>query len=110
VGRWDGAVVSAAIRRGTAKPDYLVIDLVTGMEGYSGAVTLYGKPSGTTVMIGESYDPADPTASACRVALSRGGNALEAEEIGPCPLPRRRLRLRRRHDARRMTRMRLSHL
>ncbi|HRP79590.1 MAG TPA: hypothetical protein PL183_10935 [Aquamicrobium sp.] len=83
VGRWDGAVVSAAIRRGTAKPDYLVIDLVTGMEGCSGAVTLYGKPSGTTV-IGESYDPADPTAPACRVALSREGNALGAEEMGPC--------------------------
>lgn len=82
-GRWEGASLSATIRRGTAKPDYLVIDLAVGAEGCAGAVTLYGKPDGTTVT-GESYDPADPAAPVCRVDLSRNGDTLDAEEAGPC--------------------------
>lgn len=83
-GQWGGSALSATIRRGTAKPDYLVIDLVTGMEGCSGAVTLYGKPSGTTVT-GESYDPNDPSAPVCRVDLSRDDKGvLTTEEAGPC--------------------------
>ncbi len=85
VGQWNGgSALSATIRRGAAKPDYLVIDLHTGSEGCSGAVTLYGKPKGATVL-GESYDSKDPSAPVCRVELlldSEG--ALKAEVAGPC--------------------------
>jgi hypothetical protein len=85
-GRWEGSGegnLSATIRRGTAKPDYLVIDLVTGVPGCSGAVTLYGKPKGATVL-GESYDPKDPSAPVCRVELSLGKGVLKTEVAGPC--------------------------
>jgi uncharacterized protein YecT (DUF1311 family) len=87
VGEWadsGGGELSAIIRRGTAKPDYLVIELATGALGCSGAVTLYGKPRGRTVL-GESYDPGDPSAPVCRVELSLGGEGeLMAEAVGPC--------------------------
>lgn len=83
-GEWSGGNLMATIRRGTAKPDYLVIDLVTGSEGCAGAVTLYGKPSGATVR-GESYDPNDSAAPVCRVELSRDGKGgLKSDEAGPC--------------------------
>ena len=87
VGEWTGSgegELSATIRRGTAKPDYLVIDLVTAVEGCSGAVTLYGKPKGSAVL-GESYDPNDPAAPACRVELSLDSKGmLKTEVAGPC--------------------------
>ena len=86
VGEWAGSgegALSATIRRGTARPDYLVIDLYAGWEGCSGAVTLYGKPRGQTVL-GESYDPNDPSAPVCRVELSLEKGALKVEEAGPC--------------------------
>lgn len=86
VGRWSGSgagALLAVIRRGTARPDYLVIDLVVGTEGCSGAVTLYGKPKGATVL-GESYDPNDSTAPVCRVELSLAKDMLRAEVAGPC--------------------------
>jgi hypothetical protein len=83
-GEWSGGNLMATIRRGTAKPDYLVIDLVTGIEGCAGAVTLYGKPDGATVR-GESYDPNDPAAPVCRVQLSSDDKGiLKTEEAGPC--------------------------
>ena len=83
-GEWSGGNLTATIRRGTAKPDYLVIDLVTGQEGCAGAITLYGKPNGTAVR-SESYDPNDPSAPVCRVDLSRDGKGvLTAEEAGSC--------------------------
>lgn len=87
VGTWRGGgpgSLSAFIRRGTAKPDYLVIDLLSAGEGCSGAVTLYGKPEGATVL-GESYDPDDPSAPVCRVELSLdGAGGLKAETAGAC--------------------------
>lgn len=86
LGEWAGGgegSLSATIRRGTARPDYLVIDLVTGAPGCSGAVTLYGKPKGTRVL-GESYDPNTPSAPICRVELSLGRGALTTEVAGPC--------------------------
>src|SRR6185312_10180276 len=86
VGKWEGSGegnLSATIRRGTAKPDYLVIDLVTGVPGCSGAVTLYGKPKGTAVLA-ESYDPNGPSAPVCRVELSLDKGALKTEVAGPC--------------------------
>lgn len=76
--------MSATIRRGTAKPDYLVIDLVTGLLGCSGAVTLFGKPEGATVF-SEGYDPTDLGAPVCGVDFSIDGKgALTAEEVGFC--------------------------
>jgi len=86
VGEWAGGgegTVTATIRRGTAKPDYLVIDLVTGVPGCSGAVTLYGKPKGAAVL-GESYDPKNPSAPVCRVELSLDKGVLKTEVAGPC--------------------------
>ena len=87
VGEWAGSgegAVTATIRRGTAKPDYLVIELVTGVPGCSGAVTLYGKPKGSSVL-GESYDPNDPSAPVCRVDLSLDDKGvLKTEVAGPC--------------------------
>lgn len=87
VGEWAGSgegSLSATIRHGTAKPDYLVIELTTGVPGCSGAVTLYGKPKGATVL-GESYDPNDPSAPVCRVELSLDGKGtLKTEVAGPC--------------------------
>jgi hypothetical protein len=87
VGRWEGSGegnLSARIRRGAAKPDYLVIDLVAGVPGCSGAVTLYGKPKDKAVL-GESYDPNDPSAPVCRVELSFDKKGmLTAEEVGSC--------------------------
>ena len=84
VGKWNGdGGLSATIRRGTAKPDYLVIDLFTGAEGCSGAVTLYGKPKGSTV-VGESYDPKDPSAPVCRVELTLDKGVLKTQVVGPC--------------------------
>lgn len=86
-GNWEGSGagnLTATIRRGTAKPAYLVIELATGAPGCSGAVTLYGKPDGTTVL-GESYAPDDPSAPVCRIGLSLGGDGvLTAEVTGPC--------------------------
>jgi hypothetical protein len=87
VGEWAGSgegTVTATIRRGTAKPDYLVIELTTGVPGCSGAVTLYGKPNGSSVL-GESYNPNDPSAPVCRVELSLDGkDVLKTEVAGPC--------------------------
>jgi len=86
VGEWTGSGegrLSAAIRRGTAKPDFLVVDLTTGTEGCAGTVTLYGKPQDGT-LLGESYDPNDPAAPVCRVDLSLDHGALKVEEAGPC--------------------------
>jgi hypothetical protein len=87
VGRWEGSGegnLSARIRRGTAKPDYLVIDLVTGVPGCSGSVTLYGKPTDNAVG-GESYDPANPGAPVCTIDFSLDGKGtLTAEEVGSC--------------------------
>jgi uncharacterized protein YecT (DUF1311 family) len=87
VGEWAGSgegTVTATIRRGTAKPDYLVIELVTGVPGCSGAVTLYGKPKGSSVR-GESYDPNDPAAPVCRADLSLDDKGvLKTEVAGPC--------------------------
>lgn len=87
VGEWEGSGagnLSARIRRGTAKPDYLVIDLVTGVPGCSGSVTLYGKPKDKAVL-GESYDPNDSSAPVCRVELSLDEKGmLTAEEVGSC--------------------------
>jgi uncharacterized protein YecT (DUF1311 family) len=87
VGRWEGGGagnLSARIRRGTAKPDYLVIDLVTGVPGCSGSVTLYGKPTDNAVG-GESYDPANPGAPVCTIDFSLDGKGtLTAEEVGSC--------------------------
>ncbi|CAM5180036.1 hypothetical protein CDEF62S_00058 [Castellaniella defragrans] len=86
IGKWSGngaGALSAVIRRGTAKPDYLVIDLMVGTEGCSGAVTLYGKPEGATVL-GESYDSNDSTAPVCRVELTLAKDLLKTEVAGPC--------------------------
>ncbi|MBN8975397.1 MAG: DUF1311 domain-containing protein [Rhizobiales bacterium] len=87
VGEWAGSgegTITATIRRGTAKPDYLVIDLTIGVPGCSGAVTLYGKPNGSSVL-GESYNPNDPSAPVCRVGLSLDGkDVLKTEVAGPC--------------------------
>ncbi|HWM82076.1 MAG TPA: lysozyme inhibitor LprI family protein [Pseudolabrys sp.] len=86
VGTWNGSgegALSATIRRGTAKPDYLVIDLYTGIKGCTGAVTLYGKPKGTLVL-GESYDPKNPTAPVCRVELTLDKGVLKTAVTGPC--------------------------
>ncbi len=86
LGEWKSSGegdLSATIRRGTAKPDYLVIDLVTGVPGCSGAVTLYGKPKGNAVL-GESYDPEFRGAPVCRVELSLDKGALKTETAGPC--------------------------
>lgn len=84
VGTWGGdGGLSATIRRGTAKPDYLVIDLYAGAKGCSGAVTLYGKPKGSTVL-GESYDPKNPSAPVCRVELTLDNGVLTTQVAGPC--------------------------
>lgn len=81
IGQWNGSALSATIRRGVAKPDYLVIDLYAGAKDCSGAVTLYGKPT----VLGESYDPKDPSAPVCRVELSLDSRrALKAKVAGPC--------------------------
>ncbi|MEH6949911.1 lysozyme inhibitor LprI family protein [Nitrobacter sp. NHB1] len=90
VGKWEGSgngSVSATIRRGTAKPDYLVIDLVAGMPGCSGAVTLYGKPEGNAVLVGESYEPNNRDIPVCRVKLSLDSKGVLTTEVaGPCTL------------------------
>ncbi len=84
VGKWTGGgALSATIRRGAAKPDYLVIDLHTAGQGCSGAVTLYGKPTGSTVL-GESDNPNEPAAPVCRVELTLDKGGLTAEVAGPC--------------------------
>ncbi len=86
VGKWasrDESSLSATIRRGAAKPDYLVIDLHAAGEDCSGAVTLYGKPKERT-LLGESYDPNEPAAPVCRVELTLDGGVLKAEVAGPC--------------------------
>ncbi len=84
VGKWKGGGLTATIRRGTAKPDYLVIDLMTAAEGCSGAVTLYGKPTATSVL-GESYDASDRTAPVCKVDIVLGKpGEMEATTAGDC--------------------------
>lgn len=84
VGKWTGrGALSATIRRGAAKPDYLVIELRTAGKGCSGAVTLYGKPTGNMVL-GESYNPNEPAAPVCRVELTLDKSGLKAEVAGPC--------------------------
>jgi hypothetical protein len=84
VGSWNGDGLSATIRRGTAKPEFLVIDLVTGAKDCSGAVTLFGKPDGKSVT-GASYDPNDKAAPVCQVDFSIGDDGgMEASAAGPC--------------------------
>ncbi|MGB3271600.1 MAG: lysozyme inhibitor LprI family protein [Xanthobacteraceae bacterium] len=87
IGKWEGSdhgSLSATIRRGTVKPSYLVIDLVTGQSGCSGAVTLYGEPKDKTVL-GESYDPVAPATPVCRVQLSIDNKSvLTTNVVGPC--------------------------
>ncbi len=85
-GKWTGSGegrLSATIRRGTAKPDYLVIDLATAADGCAGAVTLYGKPKDGAVS-GESYDANDLSAPVCRVELSLEKGMLKTETAGSC--------------------------
>lgn len=88
IGKWEGGdhgSLSATIRRGTVKPNYLVIDLVTGQPSCSGAVTLYGKPKEDRTVLGESYDPSTPTAPICRVQLVIDNKGvLTTEAVGPC--------------------------
>jgi hypothetical protein len=60
-----------------------VIDLYTGIEGCTGAVTLYGKAK-DNVVLGESYDPNDRSAPVCRVELSLDKGVLKAEVTGSC--------------------------
>ncbi|HEU4806084.1 MAG TPA: lysozyme inhibitor LprI family protein [Nitrobacter sp.] len=87
IGKWagsDNSSLSATIRRGAAKPDYLVIDLVAGMPGCSGAVTLYGKPK-ANALVGESYDPNNRGIPVCRVELTLDGKGvLTTAVVGPC--------------------------
>ncbi|MGX9390177.1 lysozyme inhibitor LprI family protein [Nitrobacteraceae bacterium UC4446_H13] len=85
VGKWGSngkGSLSATIRRGTAKPDYLIIDLVVGLPGCSGAVTLYGQPKDSSVL-GESYNVNERRAPACRIefTLSKAGE-LKSNVVG----------------------------
>ncbi len=87
VGSWSGkgsGMLSATIRRGTAKPDYLVVDLITGMPGCSGAVTLYGKPAGRALH-GASYDPIEPSAPVCDINFDLDASGtLNVDAYGDC--------------------------
>ncbi len=87
LGTWVGsrnAGLSASIRRGSAKPEYLVVNLTTAAPGCAGAVTLYGKPEGASLS-GASYDPGDPRAPVCLVDFTLDGSgALTTEVAGPC--------------------------
>ena len=61
-----------------------MIDLAVGAEGCAGAVTLYGKPEGATV-VAQSYDPDDPSAPVCRVELSLDDEGVLTTAVaGPC--------------------------
>jgi hypothetical protein len=86
MGQWksggDGSL-SATIRHGAAKSDYLVIDLHAGIKGCTGAVTLYGKPK-HNVVLGESYDSNNRSAPVCCVELSLDKGVLKAKVAGPC--------------------------
>ncbi len=86
-GAWAGSgegKLAATIRRGNAKPQFLVIDLVTATEGCSGAVTLYGKPEGRRVTA-KSYDAQNPRAPVCTIAFERGADgSLRGETAGDC--------------------------
>lgn len=74
----------ATIRRGIAKPDYLVVDLVTGMPGCSGAVTLYGKPEGRALH-GASYDATEPSAPVCDINFDLDASGtLNVDAYGDC--------------------------
>jgi len=86
VGEWEGEGVSATIRRGTAKPEFLVIDVSAGQPEPScaGAVTVFGKPQGLSVK-GVSYDPNDKAAPICEVHLSiNESGEMEATSRGDC--------------------------
>src|SRR3546814_5618398 len=86
-GKWTGSgegSLSATIRRNTTESDEMRVDLYTGTQACSGAVTLYGKPHGTT-LIGESKEPNEPDAPACRIELSIDSKGtLKTEVAGPC--------------------------
>lgn len=87
LGKWHGSGegnLSADIRNAAGKPGYLVVDLYTGVEGCSGAVTLYGKPK-EAMLLGEAGDQDDSAAPGCRVELSLDAKgALKTEVAGPC--------------------------
>lgn len=86
VGQWQGEGLSATIRRGTEKPEFLVIELVAGQSEppCGGAITLYGKPEGGRVT-GQGFDPGDRDASACRVRFSLDASGyLQAQTAGAC--------------------------
>jgi len=86
-GAWAGSgagKLAATIRRGNAKPQFLVIDMVTATEGCSGAVTLYGKPEGRR-LTAKSYDAQNPRAPVCTIAFERGADGgLRGETAGDC--------------------------
>lgn len=86
-GRWTGSgagVLTATIRRGTAKPEFLVVDVVTGMPGCSGAVTVFGKPEGQRLRA-KSYDAKQPKAPVCTIDFELSApRTLRTESAGDC--------------------------
>jgi hypothetical protein len=89
LGEWVGAGdghIWATIRRGRAKPEYLVADISvsTGEIGCGGSVTVYGK-LGHSAILAESYDPTNPDAPICRIVLTTDGpNSLRITEVEGC--------------------------
>ncbi|MER0240413.1 hypothetical protein [Fulvimarina sp. MAC8] len=88
LGKWvqkeQGYFLEADIRRGSAKPEFLVADVTVVLPRQCvGNVTVYGKPDGST-LVGESYDPKQPEAPVCRLRMSRTGDRLTIEELGSC--------------------------
>ena len=89
IGRWSGTgegELSATIRRNASRPDdsELRVDLQTGTTGCAGAITLYGKPRGNT-LVGESRETDIPDAPVCRIEMSlTDKNTLKTEVAGPC--------------------------
>jgi hypothetical protein len=88
VGKWSGVgegEVDAAIRRGKAKPDWIIIDLEVGAPGCGGSVTVHGRVNADGKVQAQSdKDPAaDP--QMCTIELEMvGRKALRVSEGAGC--------------------------
>lgn len=85
IGVWSGygsGKISAAIRRGSTRPEYLVVNMVVGRPGCSGSVSLYGIPDDNRKLRAESYDSKDPGAPVCtmELMLDNKGQLLVSED------------------------------
>jgi len=88
VGKWEGVgegSIGADIRRGRAKPEWLVIALDVGAPGCGGSVQVFGQVGGDGRVRAESNETDDAIGEICHIELELvGRRALRIDEGSGC--------------------------